>query len=62
MASAEAARVLDRFYRGGNGSGYGLGLAIVREVARAIDAKVSIATEPGAGTTIALELERAMTK
>ncbi|HET7366806.1 MAG TPA: ATP-binding protein [Gaiella sp.] len=60
MASSQAERVLDRFYRGGNGGGYGLGLAIVREVARAIEGKVSISTEPGTGTTIALELGRAV--
>jgi signal transduction histidine kinase len=60
MASSEIKRVLDRFYRSPNGGGYGLGLAIVREVARAIDGKVSISTEPGTGTTVALELARAV--
>lgn len=59
MGPSEAERVLDRFYRSGNGGGYGLGLAIVREVARAIDGKVRISTEPGAGTTVELELARA---
>ena len=62
IASFEAERVLDRFYRGGNGGGHGLGLAIVREVARAIDGNVTISTDPGAGTTVTLELGRAVAK
>ena len=41
MGPSETERVLDRFYRSGNGGGYGLGLAIVREVARAMDGEVS---------------------
>lgn len=59
MAPADAERALDRFYRSGNeGNGYGLGLAIVREIARAIDGHMSITSAPGAGTTVTLELRQ----
>ena len=57
MTPGEADRVMDRFYRGdGTSSGYGLGLAIVREVARATGAGVAISTKPGTGTTVTLHL------
>jgi signal transduction histidine kinase len=59
MPPGEAERALDRFYRSGNGgSGYGLGLAIVREIARAIDGSVSITSAPATGTVVTLELRR----
>ena len=63
MPARVAERVLDRFYRGeGSQGGYGLGLAIVREVARAIDGRLWITTKPGEGTTVSLELARVVTK
>jgi two-component system phosphate regulon sensor histidine kinase PhoR len=59
MPPGEAERALDRFYRSGNGgSGFGLGLAIVREIARAIDGRVSIDSAPTRGTAVTLELRR----
>lgn len=57
MSPSQAERALDRFYRSGNGrTGYGLGLAIVREIVRAIDGRVSIASGREAGTVVTLEL------
>jgi two-component system, OmpR family, phosphate regulon sensor histidine kinase PhoR len=57
MTASDANRALDRFYRGANGhGGYGLGLAIVREVVRVIDGELSIKTAPGQGTHITIEL------
>jgi signal transduction histidine kinase len=60
MSRSEAARALDRFYRTADGAaGYGLGLAIVREIAHAIDAELSISSERGRGTTVSLALQPA---
>jgi len=57
MTPGQAERVMDRFYRGGDSApGFGLGLAIVREVARASRADLAITTAPGAGTTVTLRL------
>lgn len=59
MSPEAAARALDRFYRGENGrEGFGLGLAIVRELAHSMDAELAIETAPGSGTTVSLELAR----
>ena len=56
-------RIFDRFYRGGSrdSGGFGLGLAIVRQAARALGGGVEIAPQPnGAGTTVRVTLQRAM--
>ena len=51
-------RMFDRFYRGVGPSseGFGLGLAIVRQAAEAMEAELSVESEPGEGTTIGLLL------
>jgi len=61
MTSRQATRALDRFYRASdaNGEGFGLGLAIVQEVVRAIDGTVSISSAPAEGTTVSLVLKSA---
>lgn len=58
MTRAESDRALDRFYRAtdSDGNGFGLGLAIVREVVGAMDGTISIASTPGAGTTVSVVL------
>jgi two-component system sensor histidine kinase VicK len=58
MSNDQAARVFDRFYRtiGASAEGFGLGLAIVREVTNAIDGSLSVESTPGAGATVAIEL------
>jgi two-component system sensor histidine kinase VicK len=53
--------VFDRFYRGRSrdAEGFGLGLAIVREVVRALGGSVTIDSALGRGTTVRLRLTRA---
>jgi signal transduction histidine kinase len=52
-------RLFDRFYRGDDGGGFGLGLAIVREAVRALDGAVAVESQPGAGTTFTITLAAA---
>ncbi len=51
-------RVFDRFYRGDarDDSGFGLGLAIVREVVRELGGDVEIESPQGGGTTVRMKL------
>jgi len=60
---AERERVFERFYRGGarDRSGFGLGLAIVEQAARALGGEVEIESPPGDGTTVRLVLPAART-
>ena len=60
MAPAARAHAFERFYRtGAPGDGFGLGLAIVREVVRVLDGSVEIDSEPGVGTAVRLRLPAA---
>ena len=57
-------RVFEPFFQVGHGttrahSGVGLGLAIARELARAMGGELRLASEPGRGTTAVVELRRA---
>jgi signal transduction histidine kinase len=55
----EQARIFDRFYRVGNGAakgGYGLGLYMVREIARAHGGDVTVHSAPGQGSTFSIHL------
>ena len=54
-------RLFDRFYRGEEGGGFGLGLAIVRDAVRALDGAVSVESPPGAGTSFRITLAAAQT-
>jgi two-component system sensor histidine kinase TctE len=57
----ERARVRERFYRlpGSRGNGCGLGLAIVEEIARAHEARLSLDDGPGGrGTRVRIEFAR----
>jgi two-component system, OmpR family, sensor kinase len=60
VAPGEAARIFDRFARGGNGmrrsDGAGLGLSIVRAIAEAHGGHVDVRSVPGEGATFVLEL------
>lgn len=58
IPESEKAKIFERFYRidGTTGSGSGLGLSIVKEVANAHNAKISIDSSAGnTGTSIAVE-------
>jgi two-component system sensor histidine kinase VicK len=54
-------RIFDRFFRPDptNGSGFGLGLAIVREAVQAQQGRVAVTSRAGGGTTFTIELDRA---
>lgn len=61
MAPEDAARAFERFYRADasrhrDGGGAGLGLAIVEATVRAHGGNIRITSEPGAGTTVRVEL------
>jgi two-component system sensor histidine kinase VicK len=56
----ERDRLFDRFYRGSNeGAGFGLGLAIVREVVRALGGTVELDSSAEGGTVVQVTLARA---
>ncbi|MGH2758540.1 MAG: sensor histidine kinase [Actinomycetota bacterium] len=55
MAAEEIPRIFERFYRADrsrSSEGFGLGLAIVREIVQAHDGSVEAASRPGAGTKV----------
>jgi signal transduction histidine kinase len=52
LPAAGRDRLFDRFYRDGEGEGFGLGLAIVREVVRALGGTIEI-DSPAEGGTVA---------
>jgi len=60
VAVPEQAFIFERFYRGksSGGDGAGLGLAIVRSVARAHGGDVSMESTPGAGSLFRLQVPR----
>jgi signal transduction histidine kinase len=61
MSPAEAARAVERFFRSGerDPDGFGLGLSIAREVARAVGGRLEIETRVGGGTTARMILRSA---
>jgi signal transduction histidine kinase len=61
MAADVRARVFDRFYAGGGSArdGFGLGLAIARESALAMQGRIELDCAPGVGTTARVVLRRA---
>jgi signal transduction histidine kinase/HAMP domain-containing protein len=60
IPAAERERLFDRFYRAeSDGSGFGLGLAIVREAVRALGGRVEVRPGAGGGTAMRISLARA---
>jgi two-component system, OmpR family, phosphate regulon sensor histidine kinase PhoR len=58
IAVAERERLFDRFYRG-DGEGFGLGLAIVREAVRAVGGRIEVGPAPAGGTVVRIMLAEA---
>jgi PAS domain S-box-containing protein len=60
IAAADRERIFEEFERleskGSAGGGVGLGLAIVRRIARLLEAAVELRSEPGRGTTFAVRV------
>ena len=58
IASESQGRIFDRFYRGetAESSGFGLGLAIVRQAVRVLDGTVEIESTAGVGTRVSVTL------
>ena len=61
MTPEESRRIFDRFYRTGEAErsgtpGFGLGLAIAREIARHHGGDLSLDTRPGAGSRFTISL------
>jgi PAS domain S-box-containing protein len=61
IAPNHLAHIFDEFYQIGvspnsTRDGYGLGLSIVQRIARLLDFKVEVASEPGRGSTFAFDL------
>src|SRR6266536_2598665 len=61
MTADTQQHVFDRFFRGRgrDAEGFGLGLAIVRQVVRSIDGRIELDSAPGKGTRVRIVLERA---
>ena len=60
MTDEEQARAFQRFYRASNGTdGFGLGLAIAEEAARAIGGTIELESELGTGTRVRVEVPSA---
>jgi len=61
MTGETQRHVFDRFYRGRDrdAEGFGLGLAIVRQAVRSLDARIELDSAPGEGTRFRIVLERA---
>jgi len=61
LTPAQAERVVERFFRSGDrgSDGFGLGLSIAREVARALGGHLEIESGYGEGTTARITLRRA---
>ena len=58
MPPEEIARAFDRFYKGSESRGSGLGLTIARGLVSAHGGEIRASSEPGRGTTIAFTLPR----
>jgi signal transduction histidine kinase len=61
IPAEERERIFERFYRGrarGSEGGFGLGLAIGRELAERMGGRLTLAERPGGGTRFTLTLPR----
>ena len=59
IAEKDIKKIFDRFYQADNSrsnTGTGLGLSMVKEIAKMHDGEVSVESEPGKGSTFTLHL------
>lgn len=60
MDEAQQARIFERFYRVDSSdtspSGFGIGMAIVKEIVEGHGSKVQVLSSRGAGTTVSFDL------
>jgi signal transduction histidine kinase len=61
MSPADRARAFQRFYRGGarTSEGFGLGLSIAQQAARAVGGEIQLLANPEQGTIARLRLAEA---
>jgi signal transduction histidine kinase len=61
MTPGDRGRAFERFYRGGvrTGEGFGLGLSIAQQAARAVGGEIQLLANPKQGTIARLRLEAA---
>ena len=61
ISADERAQVFDRFFRANRriGKGFGLGLPISQEIARALGGSVTLESEPGVGTRVRVHVPSA---
>ncbi|MFN8150869.1 MAG: sensor histidine kinase [Solirubrobacterales bacterium] len=62
IRAEEQDRVFDRFYRGSGSlerEGFGLGLAIAKRMVDVMGGEISVASEPGSGSTFTIKLRAA---
>jgi signal transduction histidine kinase len=60
IAAEDVSRIFDRFYKGADSSGSGLGLTIARSFVEAHGGTIRAESRPGAGTSITFTLPREM--
>jgi signal transduction histidine kinase len=59
MSPAEIERLTRAYARGGDSTGFGLGLSIVQRLARALDAEIDVSSAPSEGTTFRVRVPHA---
>jgi signal transduction histidine kinase len=57
MSETEANKVFNRYFRGINNIGYGIGLAIVKQICDLYHIGINVKSEKGKGTKITLSLK-----
>jgi signal transduction histidine kinase len=56
MTEEEIQKVFERFYRGKDSRGLGLGLSIAKELIEVMQGSIEIKSVPGKGTTVRIAL------
>jgi len=59
IPESDVEKLFTPFFRGGTGTGSGLGLVISREIVRQHGGEIAVRSRPGAGTTFTVALPEA---